>query len=641
VSYRIALFPFPVVMAAAFAVPATVLKAEEASSKNLNPIIVSASRLETRESDVASSVTVISEEEIRAGHYTTVVQALRKVPGLDLVQTGGPGGNVAAFLRGANSEHTLVMLDGIELNNPASPNRAYNLANLTLENVERIEVIRGPQSMLYGSDAMGGVINIITKRAEKGSRVSVRSEAGAYQTFNQVASVALSDDRYDSSTAVTRQDIGGISSANARDGNVENDGYENTSVTNSSRFSATKASELKTTTRYTRSHASLDNNGGARGDDPNRFLFNDEFFSRGEISNRSLSGALVTSAWASYSHHYLKDYNNPDERSPETIRSSYGGDLFDFGGKAAWSPQKWFSGVVGAETQRERADSSYYSAGLYDPYRDELLGQRARTNSFYAESRVSYNDVAFIDGGVRHDDHSIFGGRTTFRVAPAVLLAPETKVRGSIGTGFKAPSLVQLYSSYGNADLAAERSVGWDVGVDQQLFAKEVTVSVTYFNNSFENLISFDPATFVLENIKDARTSGLEGAVTAALSKSVTTKMSYTYTDTEDQATNEALLRRPKNKGTVGLTYAPTERFTAGVQLRLVSSRFDNDFSSWEPSRTTLGGYSLLDINAAYRISETLTVFTRVDNLLDKEYEEVFGYGTMGAAAYGGVSITM
>jgi vitamin B12 transporter len=254
---------------------------------------------------------------------------------------------------------------------------------------------------------------------------------------------------------------------------------------------------------------------------------------------------------------------------------------------------------------------------------------------------VSYNDVAFIDGGVRHDDHSIFGGRTTFRVAPAVLLAPETKVRGSIGTGFKAPSLVQLYSSYGNADLAAERSVGWDVGVDQQLFAKEVTVSVTYFNNSFENLISFDPATFVLENIKDARTSGLEGAVTAALSKSVTTKMSYTYTDTEDQATNEALLRRPKNKGTVGLTYAPTERFTAGVQLRLVSSRFDNDFSSWEPSRTTLGGYSLLDINAAYRISETLTVFTRVDNLLDKEYEEVFGYGTMGAAAYGGVSITM
>jgi vitamin B12 transporter len=641
VSIRIALSQFLAAIVAALALPLCVLKAEDAPSRKLTPIIVSASRLETRESDVASSVTIVSEEEIKAGHYTTVAQALRKVPGLDLVQTGGPGGNVAAFLRGANSEHTLVMLDGIELNNPASPNRTYNLANLTLENVERIEVIRGPQSMLYGSDAMGGVINIITKRAEKGSRVSVRSEAGAYQTFNQLASVALSDEHFDSSTAVTRQDIGGISSASARDGNAEHDGYENTSLTNSSRFSLTTASELKTTTRYTRSHTSLDNSGGPGGDDPNRFLFNDEFFSRGEVSTRALADTLTTSAWASYSQHFLKDYNSPDERSPETMRSSYGGDLFDFGGKAVWSPQRWFAGVVGAETQRERADSSYYSAGLYEPYNEELLGQSARTNSFYAESRVSYEDVAFIDGGVRHDDHSIFGGRTTFRVAPAVLLASETKIRGSVGTGFKAPSLVQLYSSYGNADLAAERSVGWDFGVDQQLYAKDVTASVTYFNNSFENLISFDPTTFVLENIKDARTSGVEASVTAALSKSVSTKVSYTYTDTEDQASNESLLRRPRNKGALSVTYAPTQRFSAGVQLRFVGSRFDNDFSRWEPARTTLGGYSLLDLNASYRISDNLSVFTRVDNLFDKEYEEVFGYGTMGAAAYGGVSVTM
>jgi vitamin B12 transporter len=615
--------------------------AEDTPNKGLDPIIVSASRLETRESNVASSVTVVSQEEIQAGHYTTVAQALRKVPGLDLVQTGGPGGNIAAFLRGANSEHTLIMLDGIELNNPASPNRSYNLANLTLENVDRIEVIRGPQSMLYGSDAMGGVINIITKRADRGARVTVSSEAGSYRTFNQVAQVAFSDEVFDSSTAVTRQDIGGISAANARDGNTEHDGYENTSLTNSSKLAVTQKTDIKTTTRYTRSHASLDDSGGPGGDDPNRFLFNEEFFVRGEAVGRHLSDTLTTAAWTSYSHHYLKDYNNPDQFSPETMRSSYGGDLFDFGGKAAWSPEKWLSAVVGAETQRERADSSYYSAGVYEPYSDELYGQSARTNSFYAESKVSYEDVAFVDAGIRHDNHSIFGGRTTFRVAPAVLLGSDTKLRGSAGTGFKAPSLVQLYSTYGNPDLSAESSVGWDVGVDQQLFSKDVTASLTYFHNTFENLISFNPSTFVLENIKDARTSGLEASVAVSLSKTVSTKVSYTYTDTQDQETHESLLRRPKNKAVVGVTYAPSDRFSAGVQWRAFSSRFDYDFSGWEPQRTTLGGYGLVDFNASYRLYKDVSLFTRIENLFDKEYEEVYGYGTMGAAAYGGVSVTM
>jgi vitamin B12 transporter len=629
-----------VVALCVLSLPISTVAQDSSNDEKANPIIVTASRLETRASDVASSVTVIDSEELQRGQYTTVLQALRKVPGLDLVQSGGAGGNVAAFLRGANSEHTLVLLDGIELNNPASPSRAYNLANLTLENVERIEVIRGPQSMLYGSDAMGGVINIITKRAEQGASVRVSSEAGAYNTFNQVAQVAYGSDRVESTTGLTRQDVGNISAADARDGNSEHDRYENTSLTNTTKLRVTDNTDASATTRYTRSHSNLDNTGGVGGDDPNRNLFNEEFFTRGEVVGHHLAKTLTTAAWVSYGHHYLKDYNDPDQRSTDMLRSSYGGDLFDLGGKAVWSPRRYFSAVVGGETQRERADSSYSSDGAWGPYNDELYGAAARTNSIYAESKVSYEDSVFLDSGIRYDSHSIFGDRTTFRIAPAVLVGSSTKLRGSVGTGFKAPSLVQLYSSYGNPDLAAERNVGWDVGVDQQLFSKKATASLTYFHTSFENLISFNPSTFVLENIAQAKTQGLESAVTVDFTKQVSARVSYTYTDTVDDNTGEALLRRPKNKGSVGLTYRPTEKTTTALTWRGYSSRFDNDFSGSTPQRISLSGYGLVDVSASYDLSPKTRLFTRIENLFDQEYQEVYGFGTMGAAAYAGVSVT-
>lgn len=629
-----------VVALCVLSLPLSTFAQDSSKDEKANPIIVSASRLETRASDVASAVTVIDSEEIQKGQYTTVLQALRKVPGLDLVQTGGAGGNVAAFLRGANSEHTLVLLDGIELNNPASPSRAYNLANLTLENVERIEIIRGPQSMLYGSDAMGGVINIITKRAEQGASVRVSSEAGAYNTFNQVAQVAYGSDRVESTTGVTRQDVGNISAAAARDGNSEHDRYENTSLTNTTKLRVSDNTETSATTRYTRSHSNLDNTGGVGGDDPNRNLFNEEFFTRGEVVGHHLAKTLTTAAWVSYGHHYLKDYNDPDKQSADLLRSSYGGDLFDIGGKAVWSPRRYFSAVVGGETQRERADSSYSSDGAWGPYNDELYGAAARTNSIYAESKVSYEDTAFLDSGIRYDSHSIFGDRTTFRIAPAVLVGSSTKLRGSVGTGFKAPSLVQLYSSYGNPDLAAERNVGWDVGVDQQLFSKMATASLTYFHTSFENLISFNPSTFVLENIAQAKTQGLESAVTVDFTERLSARVSYTYTDTVDDNTGEALLRRPKNKGSVGLTYRPTDKTTTALTWRGYSSRFDNDFSGGAPQRISLSGYGLVDVSASYDLSPKTRLFTRIENLFDQEYQEVYGFGTMGAAAYAGVSVT-
>jgi vitamin B12 transporter len=619
-----------------------VVAAEEVSEQTTtSPIIVTASRLETDQRSVASSVTTVTADDIAAGQYRTVIDALAAVPGVEVVQSGGPGGNAVAFIRGANSEHTLVLLDGIELNNPASPNRAFNVANLTLENIERIEVVRGPQSSLYGSDAIGGVINIISKVPQAGARMNITSEAGGYGSFTQLGAASYADKQVEFSSGVTRQDIGSISAANSRDGNLEHDPYENTSLSGRAKWRPTELFDTAVTTRYDRSRANLDNSGGVGGDDPNRRIRNEELFLRGESTAHLLKGVFTPRVSLAYSRHQLGDRNDPDQRSSELLRSEYNGDLLKLQGTAEIRPIDEFSMVVGAETERERADSFYRSDGAFGPYEDTFLGRDVRTNALFGESRVELLKQVYIDLGGRVDNHAIFGRYETFRVAPAVLLPSGTKLRGSVGTGFKAPSLVQLYSSFGDPQLRPEESTGWDIGVDQKLLRERVTFGVAYYKNSFDNLITFNPSTFVLSNIANASTHGVEFSGDIRLTSMVQLKATYTYTDSEDQATGAALLRRPKNVGTVTLLCTPTERLRAQLQWRGYGSRFDNDFSTGTPSRVSLGGYGLLYLTGSYQLTEKVELFARIDNLLDKEYEEVYGFGTLGAAAYGGVKVTL
>lgn len=618
--------------------------ADDAAKKSneLGTIIVTGSQLPSDTKTTGSSVTVIGEQEIEDGQYRNALGALQQVPGLDIVQSGGFGGNAAVFLRGGNSEGTLVLLDGIELNNPATPNRSYNMANLTLENIERVEVIRGPQSTIYGSDAMGGVINLVSKKAQEGVHSTVTSEAGSFNSFTQVGNLSYGSKGFDVSTGITRQDIGGISAANAADGNSEHDGYENTSLTNRMRFAPTDSVEGSVTTRYDHSNTSLDNMGGVGGDDLNRRFRNNEFFTRGDMSVGLLDKTLTPAAYISYSRHSLKDVNSPDAVSSEVLDSSFGGDIVTVGSRATWKPSEVFSSVVGGETQGERADSYYFSDGAFGPYQDNFYGQEARTNSVFYEAKTTLDKSFYIDAGVRHDNHSIFGGKTTYKVAPAYLIdSSGTKLRGSVGTGFKAPSLVQLYSSYGNRDLQPEQNLGWDAGIDQDLVKDRVSVSLTYFDMDYDELITFNPSTFVLENIDKANMRGAEIGLTTRLSESLSTRLAYTYTDTENDTTGEALLRRPKNKNSLTVVYQPTSRFRSQVQWRVYSSRFDNDFNTYPPERVSLGGYGIVDLAASYQLSQRFELFARVDNLFDKEYQEVLGYGTLGAAAYGGIKVSL
>ena len=616
------------------------LHAQE-SETQVETVIVTGTSLDDTIESTGSSVSVLTEDQLNSGQYRNALSALKQIPGLDVVQSGPNGGNAAIFLRGGNSEHTLILLDGIELNNPATTNRAYNIANLTLENIERIEVIRGPQSTVYGSDAMGGVINLISKKAKEGVRATVSSEAGAYNSFTQIGNVSYGSQSFDVSTGITRQDVGNISAADAGNGNKEHDDYSNTSLSTRLRFAPTSNIELTNTTRYTRNHTNLDNFGGVGGDDPNRFIKNEEFFTRGDLTTTLLSSELVPSAYIAYTRHNLEDINNPDRNSEEVLDSEFSGDIVTAGTKLKWAPTPWAATLLGIETQAERADSRYYSDGLFGPYEDILFGQQARTNSIFGEVKLSYEDRMHLDAGLRHDDHSIFGSRTTFKIAPAIHATETMKLRGSVGTGFKAPSLVQLYSSYGNQNLDAERSLGYDVGIDQVVVPDVWTLSLTYFRTDYENLVTFNPATFVLENIDSSRTQGLEVATNLDVTSAVSARISYTYTDTLNETTGQSLLRRPRNKLTTSLTYKPMEQLSTQIQWRVVSSRYDTDFNTYPPERVSLAGYGLVDVAASYALDPDIEVFARVDNLFDKEYQEVFGFGTMGAAGYAGIKVAL
>ena len=218
------------------------------------------------------------------------------------------------------------------------------------------------------------------------------------------------------------------------------------------------------------------------------------------------------------------------------------------------------------------------------------------------------------------------------------IAATGTRLRGSYGTGFKAPSLFQLYSAYGSTDLNPEKSQGWDAGAEQDLMDGTLTVGASYFENRFDDMIDYDFVTSKYGNVSKAEARGVETFVTAKPVKDLSVRASYTYTDTQDKTTHAELLRRPRNKAALDTTYAFTRKFRGTFGLIYVGERQDEDFSAFK--NITLAGYTLVNLYASYDVYQNVTLFARVENLFDEHYEEVLGYGTPGRAGYGGVKVT-
>ncbi len=630
-AYALCLFPCPLFAQA------------QTPKPPVREVVVSAARIETERQSVGSSISVIKADEILRRGARSVADILKTVPGVDVVRSGPQGGNVAVFMRGANSEHTLVLIDGVEANDPISPTRVFNFADLPAENIERIEILRGPQSTLYGSDALGGVIAIFTKTGATGDAAIVSVEGGSYDSFVETAELRGALKNFEYSASAQRHDSSGISAADRRDGNTEADGYERTSFSSALGLKLANQLRLDLTGRYLDAEAELDNAGGVGGDDLNRVLDREHLFARAALSGSPFTQELRQVLGVAVSHQSFDDNNEPDALNPfDTLQSSYASRLLKFDLQNEISVSEQLRLIVGVETEEERGSSAYSSDGFFGPFVDNFDSRSARTNSGYLNALLDFGSGLSAAIGGRLDDHSQFGTQESWRFAPSYLINDgNTRVFASLGTGYKAPSLFQLYSSYGNQDLNPEKSVGWDIGIEQSLPSELGLFSVTFFRNDFDNLISFNPETFVSENIAQARSYGFEAALSIRPNDSIDIQHSYTYTDTEDLDKKESLLRRPRHKASVQVVAKLTELFSLDFGASLYGRSFDNDFSSFPAKRVALGSHVITHVGARYQLTEPLEVFARIENAGDKSYQRVLGYGEAGLAAFGGLRLKL
>jgi vitamin B12 transporter len=610
---------------------------------SLDEIVVTATRVETPVEEVASSISIVTSKDIEDKKEPIVLDVLRGLPGVDVTQTGGLGKASSIYIRGANPEHTLVMIDGMEVNDVMHFGRLYDFADLSVDNIERVEVLRGPQSTLYGSGAIGGVINIITKKGSGKPKFFVAGEGGSYNTYRESAGLEGSIKSFYYSLGSSHINSKGISSANRRDGNIETDGYDNTSF--SSRFGFTVGKNVNTdfVVHYIKARADIDNGGGPGGDDINNIYRATQLLLKGKTDITLFEGKWIQSIEFATNTNDRAYFNPVDFQHPvDAERASYKGRLDKIGWQHVVEAHRTNTLTFGVEYKEEKGKSDYCWINAWGTGTTLFPEKSVHNTGYYIQDQVKLGEQFFGTVGIRLDDHSEIGSKTTYRIAPAYFIKKTgTKIRGTYGTGERAPSLYQLYAPatvwgpVGNTNLKPEESEGWDFGIDQDLFNEKVTLGITYFNNKFKNLIDYDNALGYI-NIGKAGTDGVEFSARIKARDNLTFDLSYTCMDTENQDTGESLLRRPKNKFSVDTNYSFSEK--GSVNLRVLYTGQRRDWMPY-PSSGIVGGHTVVNIATKYNITRQIQLFGRIENLLNRKYQEVYGYGTPGFSMYGGVKI--
>ncbi|HUU36969.1 MAG TPA: TonB-dependent receptor [Candidatus Desulfaltia sp.] len=612
-------------------------------------VIVTATRLETPAREIGSSVSIISAFDLSLFKKTFVLETLRDTPGVSANQNGGMGGASSVFIRGANSEHTLVLLDGVELNDPINPSRSADLAHLLLANVERIEILRGPQSPLYGSDALGGVVNIIPKRGEGQPRLSLTSSGGSFGTFVGQAAVSGAAKSVDYSFGLSRYETTGISAADSGlAGNSELDGYTNWTLSGRLGIALRENLEFDLVAHSICAKTDIDNFGGPYGDDPNNTQDYRSYFLKGQarglfLKNRWEQKLAVAVVDSRRSHR-----NRPDEYHPgEAEEGLFAGRMFtlDWQNNVFLHPAHTMT--AGLTYEKEQGESDYLSESLWGSYSSLFPLQKAETLGFYLQDSLRVAGRFFATAGLRYDRHSRTGGAVTYRLAPAYIIeSSQTKIRASLGTGFKSPSLYQLYAPgtvfgpIGNANLRPERSLGWDAGVEQPFFGGRARATVTYFHNDFRNLIDFSVIQGYI-NIGRAETRGVEAEFSARPWEALSFNLVYSRLEARDKTHDTRLLRRPGDMLSTRLAFSFLTRWTAAVSFDHIGRRGDMNYSAWPALSVTLPAYSLLSAVISYETGRNMQFFIRLDNILNARYVQVYGYGTPGFSIQGGVKLTL
>ena len=611
-----------------------------------NEIVVTATKTEIPLYTAGSSVSVISSKDIAIRQLKTVIDVLRQEPGISVIEQGGPGKLANIFMRGSNPNHTLVIVDGVTMNDASSPNNAFDFSSLNTNDIDRIEIVRGPQSTLYGSDALAGIINIITKQGSDKPQYSFSSEGGSNGYYRGNISALGKTGIFKYAITASRNGTEGISASSSRYGNIEKDGNRNNSFTSRFGVDFFAKTELDLIYKYSGAETKLDQS-EKFGDDPNYNYNTEEHLFSAGIKTSSFNDKWDQQFTASVIKRFSHSLDLVDAAHPYLSSDSYN--------KAQRVKLSWQNNLrliennlitFGIESQSETARTSYYSTGEWGPFDSLFPEQSIRTTGVYFQDQLNIANRFFASAGIRYDNNQKFGIVTTFRIAPAYFITETgTKFRMSYGTGFKAPSLFYLFDPmFGNPDLKPEKSRGWDIGIDQYFSNGLYNISLTYFNLELENMFGFD-SNYRTINIAEASSRGVEFSASVININNFSFNANYTYTLTKDEYNlspdfGKPLLRRPRDQISIVANYSFDEKINLNLQFRYAAKRYDKDFSTFPVSRVTVPDYALINIGAGYKIFNYLELNARIENLFDKQYEEVLYYGTLGRSIYAGMNFT-
>ncbi len=611
-------------------------------------LVVTASRTPVPAEQVGSVVTVIDREALDHRQTLIVSDVLREVPGV-AVSRGGPlGAQTQVRVRGAEANHLLVMIDGVEANDPAA-NDEFSFENLTAFDVQRIEIVRGPQTALWGSDALAGVVNVVTREPTEPLTGRAFLEGGGNATTTGGAFVGWLGES--GSLALSASHLATDGENIAREGN-EDDGYRNTTATLKGSYRTGAASTLALFARHTDARRDFDGvDFEGTGLPADADLYSDVVVDYLRLAARfqapgSLDSELRATWLGSDTENFTAGFED-SENEAEKYGVYYQASL----------PLRADLDRLTVALEHER--EKFRQRGVASPFGDPNQDQELDNTGAVLEYLANPTPKLALSGSVRHDDNSDFENATTYRLSAAYAVLPGiTRLHASWGTGRKTPTFIERYGYYpdlfiGNPGLAPEESEGWDAGVEQFLIGGRLRIDATYFRADLTDEINgfvFDPVSGAFTAANEpgkSRRRGVEVALDAELPAGLAIGASYTYLDAEqpDPELGRAReIRRPRHSGSVNLTQQWLAG-RAGVNLNAIytGERRDTFFPPFpEPAQTlTLDDYTLVNFAASYALTPTVTVYGRVENLLDEDYEDVYGFNTPGRVAYLGVRMAL
>lgn len=622
--------------------------------KKLEPVVVTATKIETPQAELGAAVTVITEEELRVYNFGTVGDALRQVTGVEVQQSGGFGKLTQIRIRGARTQQVQVLIDGVRVKSPTSGE--FDFSDLALEQIERIEIVRGPQSTLHGADAIGGVVHIITKRGKGPFSAFASTEVGNYDTLRERAGFSGNYKLFDYALS------GSWFESN---GQFKNDDFEQRAVTSRVGLALPLGGHVGLSLRYNRTATDL----------PVDFVIpSSPFFVRdpnfrqqSETTNLSVQWDQKPLEWFEVHARFGQVWSQLGSQDPFTPDDVAAGN-FDFTDQrsqinirrregevvAAFHAGKWYTLTLGGEHRTESGRNT--SVGFSAPGQREVFFVEIDTASGFVQHELRLFDRLVLSGGWRLDDNAAFGSVTTHRAGVALPVKETgTKLRATWGEGFRAPTINDLFfPGFANPGLKPERSESWEAGVDQRFWRQRVRLGVTYFESKFRDLIQFQstsvgcpPASTLgcSVNIGRAWTQGVELTGAVDVLDNLFFTANYTYVDTQDLVARRELRRVPHHVYNFGLTWNPLRALSLFVQANVVSSQFDEVF---DPATfTAVGvrnpGYHRIDLGGTYRIVDkrgaypALDFTVRLNNATDARIFEVFGFRNLGINVLAGL----